>query len=140
MSGVAGHDPLHNYGNLLTSVILFNVCHIDMHTPELIEVLKIVPGPLQVDKMPEREEDEAKGVEMEGDFEGDLVDLPSDAEEDDEEGEQNEDEEQRLDQEMGDVGEQGQVPFSLSSCRCHVSLLSNHQACLLLQVSLWLVV
>ena len=63
--------------------------------------------------MPEREEDEAKGVEMEGDFEGDLVDLPSDAEEDDEEGEQNEnkDEEQRLDQEMGDVGEQGQVPF-----------------------------
>ena len=99
-----------------------------------------LPGPLQEDKIPEREEDEAKGVEMEGDFEGDLFDLPSDAEKDNEEGELNEDEEQRLDQEMGDVGEQGQVPLSPSSCHCHASPLSNHQACFLLQVSLWIVV
>ncbi len=44
---------------------------------------------------------------MEGDFEGDTFDLPSDAENSDEE--EGEDEDQRLDQEMGDVGEEGQV-------------------------------
>ena len=54
-------------------------------------------------------------MEMEGDFDGDLFDLPSDAENDDEEGEQDEDEEQRLDQEMGDVGEDGQVGSFLST-------------------------
>ena len=48
---------------------------------------------------------------MEGDFEGDLFDLPSDDEEDDEEGEEKADEEQRLDQEMGNVGQEGQVHF-----------------------------
>ena len=63
----------------------------------------------QEDKETRNEEDEGKGVEMEGDFEGDLFDLPSDAEEDDEDGEENADDEQRLDQEMGDVGQEGQV-------------------------------
>ncbi len=46
---------------------------------------------------------------MEGDFEGDTFDLPSDAENSDEEEEQDQDEDQRLDQEMGDVGQEGQV-------------------------------
>ena len=55
------------------------------------------------------EEDEGKGVEMEGDFVGDLFNLPSDAEEDDKEEEENAKEEQRLEQEMGDVGQEGQV-------------------------------
>ena len=63
----------------------------------------------QEDQAPKNEEDEGKGVEMEGDFEGDLFDLPSDDEEDNEEGEENADEEKRLDQEMGDVGQEGQV-------------------------------
>ena len=48
-------------------------------------------------------------MEMEGDFEGDLFDLPSDEENEDEEGEQDEKDDQRLDQEMGDVGQEGQV-------------------------------
>ena len=63
----------------------------------------------QEDEGTKNEEDEGKGVEMEGDFEGDLFDLPSDDEEDNEEAEENADEEQRLDQEMGDVGQEGQV-------------------------------
>lgn len=45
---------------------------------------------------------------MEADFEGTMQDLPSDAE-DDADGDQEPDEEQRLDQEMGDVGDAGQV-------------------------------
>ncbi len=73
---------------------------------------------LQEDKEePQKGEEEAKGVEMEGDFEGDLFDLPSDAENDDEEGEQDEDDEQRLDQEMGDVGQEGQVGFAWADLR-----------------------
>ena len=63
----------------------------------------------QEDKETKNEEDEGKGVEMEGDFEGNLFDLHSDDEEDKEDGEENADEEQRLDQEMGDVGQEGQV-------------------------------
>ena len=50
----------------------------------------------------------AKGVEMEADFEGDTHDLPSDAE-DEGEGDEEPDQERRLDQEMGDVGDAGQV-------------------------------
>lgn len=73
---------------------------------------------LQEDKeQPEKGEEEAKGVEMEGDFEGDLFDLPSDAENDDEEGEQGEDNEERLDQEMGEVGQEGQVGFAWADLR-----------------------
>ena len=77
---------------------------------------------LQEEKeQPQKEEEEAKGVEMEGDFDGDLFDLPSDADNHDEEGEQDEDEDQRLDQEMGDVGEEGQVGFFLSSIKTGTS-------------------
>lgn len=65
----------------------------------------------QEEQAPQKEEEEAKGVEMEAYFEGDTFDLPSDAENSDEEGEQDQDEEQRLDQEMGDVGQEGQVIF-----------------------------
>ncbi|EIE25917.1 hypothetical protein COCSUDRAFT_12734, partial [Coccomyxa subellipsoidea C-169] len=56
----------------------------------------------------EASEEEA-GVEMEGDFQGDIHDVPSDAENSEEE--ENEDEDgEKLDQEMGDVGEQGEAP------------------------------
>lgn len=70
----------------------------------------------QEDQAIKNEEDEGKGVEMEGDFEGDMFDLPSDDEADNEEGEENADEEQRLDQEMGDVGQEGQVHFLTNLC------------------------
>ncbi len=59
-------------------------------------------------KQQQEEEQDVKGVEMEGDFEGDIHDVPSDAENSEEE--ENEDEDgEKLDQEMGDVGEQGEV-------------------------------
>lgn len=58
----------------------------------------------------QEEEDAAQGVEMEADFEGDMHDLPSDAEgDDDDEGEEPDQEQQRLDQEMGEVGDAGKV-------------------------------
>lgn len=59
-------------------------------------------------KQQPKEEEDAKGVEMEGDFDGDIHDVPSDAENSEEE-EGDEEEGDRLDQEMGDVGEQGEV-------------------------------
>jgi midasin len=56
------------------------------------------------------EEEDTKGIEMEADFEGELFDVPSDAEQSEGEGhEEEEEEERRLDQEMGEVGDQGQV-------------------------------
>lgn len=57
----------------------------------------------------QQEEEDAKGIEMEADFEGDIFDVPSDASEDEGGNAEQEKEEQRLDQEMGDLGEQGQV-------------------------------
>ena len=50
-----------------------------------------------------------RGWKWRVDFEGDTFDLPSEAENSDEEEGQDEDEDQRLDQEMGDVGQEGQV-------------------------------
>ena len=62
---------------------------------------------------------------MEGDFDGDLFDLPSDAENNDEQGEQDDDEEQRLDQEMGDVGAEGQVGSFLSNTGTSTLFISS---------------
>ena len=55
------------------------------------------------------EEDDAKGVEMDADFEGTMHDVPSGDEGEDDDGEEPDQEQQRLDQEMGDVGDAGQA-------------------------------
>ena len=57
---------------------------------------------------PEGEEDTAKGVEMEDDFEGALEDVKPDANEDDEDAPEDEGDEERLEQQMGDVGDAGE--------------------------------
>ncbi|KAA6426067.1 MAG: hypothetical protein FRX49_03919, partial [Trebouxia sp. A1-2] len=53
-----------------------------------------------------KEQDESKGIEMEGDFEGSLQDMQADPDADQE---QEEEKEERMDQEMGDVGDEGDV-------------------------------
>lgn len=60
-----------------------------------------------MDKQQQKEEQDTKGIEMEGDFDGEIHDVPSDAENSEEEGEDEDGE--RLDQEMGEVGDQGEV-------------------------------
>ena len=92
--------------------------------------------PIQEDKEePQKGEEEAKGVEMEGDFEGDLFDLPSDAENDDEEGEQDEDNEERLDQEMGDVGQEGQVGFAWAAVTLWILTLLRDDAAVMISLT-----
>ena len=60
-----------------------------------------------MEKQQQKEEEDTKGIEMEGDFEGDIHDVPSDAENSEEE--QEDEDGERLDQEMGEVGDQGEV-------------------------------
>ncbi|KAL0028971.1 hypothetical protein WJX77_009058 [Trebouxia sp. C0004] len=61
----------------------------------------------QEEKAEPEEQDESKGIEMEGDFEGSLHDMQADPDADDQE--QEEEGEERMDQEMGDVGDEGDV-------------------------------
>lgn len=70
---------------------------------EEIAQTQIVMYPLQNPEETAKQNEESKGIEMEGDFEGEMEDLPpNDDSASDEAGD-----EDRLQQEMGDVGDTG---------------------------------
>ena len=58
---------------------------------------------------PEAGEEETKGVEMEQDFEGELHNLSSDEEHEDDQDEEEDKDAERLDQQMGDLGDQEDI-------------------------------
>ena len=60
---------------------------------------------LQGEEEKAQQDQEAKGIEMEGDFDGQMEDLPPN----DDSDQEDEGDEDRLQQEMGDVGEAGET-------------------------------
>lgn len=57
----------------------------------------------------ETEEDRSKGIEMDDDFEGQLHDVPMDERDRNRDSEDEEGDEERIDQQMGDVGDNDEV-------------------------------
>lgn len=63
-------------------------------------------------------EDSAKGIEMEADFDGAMHDMPEEEGDRDRDSEDEEGDDERIDQQMGDVGEENEVSKHTTSSTC----------------------